>query len=74
MQLRGRLAQNLKRLRLERKLSQEELASLADLDRTYISSLERTLYSASLDTIEAISIALNVDPQELLAPSPIMCK
>lgn len=74
MQLRGRLAQNLKRLRLEKRLSQEELAGLADLDRTYISALERAMYSASLDTIEALSIALNVDAQELLAPKAGICR
>jgi predicted transcriptional regulator len=45
MRLRKALAANLKRIRLAAKLSQEELAHRADMDRTYVSSLER--WSAS---------------------------
>ena len=41
MTLRGVLATNLKRFRLAAGLSQEELAHRADIDRTYVSSLER---------------------------------
>lgn len=47
-------------------MSQEELAYLAGLDRTYISSLERCVYSVSIDVIEKLSIVLNINPEELL--------
>ncbi len=40
---------------------------LADIDRTYVSSLERENYAATIDVIERIAAALKVDPAELLA-------
>ncbi|MCG2840664.1 helix-turn-helix transcriptional regulator [Sandaracinobacter sp. RS1-74] len=61
------MARNLKRIRLERGLSQEELAHRADIDRTYISALERRVYAASIDVIGRIAKALNVEPAALLA-------
>jgi DNA-binding XRE family transcriptional regulator len=54
MTLREVLAENLKRHRLATGLSQEELAHRADIDRTYVSSLERGRYSASIDKIESL--------------------
>ena len=66
MELRKAFARNLRAARLTKKVSQEELAGRAELDRTYISALERCLYSASLDTIERIAKALNVEPAALL--------
>lgn len=62
MTLRELFSENLVRVRLERDLSQEELAHAAGIDRTYVSSLERCVYSASLDTIEKLAKALKVDP------------
>jgi transcriptional regulator with XRE-family HTH domain len=70
MRAREILAVNLKRLRAERGLSQEEMAHLADIDRTYVSALERGVYAASLDVLEQIARALNVEPADLLATSP----
>jgi len=66
MELRRAFARNLRLSRASAQLSQEELADLAGLDRTYVSALERCLYSASLDTIERIATALKIDPAELL--------
>ena len=66
MTLRGNFARNLRNTRVARGLSQEALADKADLDRTYISALERELYSATLDTIERLATALGVAPAELL--------
>lgn len=59
-------AKNLKLYRTARGLSQEALAHQAGLDRTYISALERGLYSASIVTIERIAKALDVEPALLL--------
>jgi transcriptional regulator with XRE-family HTH domain len=72
MTLRENFAANLRRLRLSAQLSQEELAHRADLDRTYVSALERCQYSASLDTIAQLAGALDVEPHMLLLiPSEI---
>jgi len=67
MRLRTIFARNLRRLRLEAGRSQEALADEAGLDRTYISALERELYSASLDTIERIADALKISADQLLS-------
>ena len=68
MSIREVLAQNLRRYRAERGLSQEELAHRADVDRTYISSLERMQYGASIDVVESLAKVLGVAPYELLRP------
>jgi len=46
--------------------SQEKLALACHLDRTYISLLERGKRRPTLDTIFALSAALNVSPAELV--------
>lgn len=66
MSLRRIVARNLKRLRLERGLSQEELADLAKLNRNYIGMIERQENAATIDTLEALAKALQVDPARLL--------
>jgi transcriptional regulator with XRE-family HTH domain len=71
MGLRANLAGNLRKIRAAKGLSQEDVALEADVNRTYISDLEREVYSASLDLVEKIGAALNVDPLDLLqSPSP----
>lgn len=57
----------LKELRIERGLSQEELGSLADLDRTYISGIERGTRNVGLINVFRIAKALNVPPAELFS-------
>ncbi len=66
MSLRERLAWNLRRLRLERRMSQEELAGLAGINRNYIGMLEREEYAASVDMLDKLATGLDVDPVELL--------
>lgn len=66
MHIREIFSQNMKKLRRLRAISQEELAHLADIDRTYVSALERKVYSASLDVVASIAKALDVEPHELL--------
>ena len=67
MRLRRIFARNLRAVRGARGMSQEALADAAKLDRTYISALERELYSASIDTVERLAQALSVPPDDLLA-------
>lgn len=64
MDIRAILAANLRSLRREKGLSQEELAHRADIDRTYISSLERSVYAAGIDVVDRL--ALGVEPADLL--------
>lgn len=66
--LRGVLAYNIKLFRFEKKISQEELAFLCELDRTYISAVERCIWNVSLGNIEKIAEALKVEPWRLLVP------
>ena len=65
MTLRGIVANNLRRLRAEKKVTQEELADRAGLNRKYPSLLENEHYAASVDVLEKLAIALDVDPVEL---------
>lgn len=57
-----------RQLRTEGGLSQEQLGLLADLDRTYISGIERGVRNVSLANIFRISDALGVTPAALFAP------
>ncbi|RWD31637.1 MAG: XRE family transcriptional regulator [Mesorhizobium sp.] len=66
MDIRQRFARNLRAAREAAELSQEALAYEADLDRTYISALERGRYYASLKAIEKIAKVLEIDPADLL--------
>lgn len=67
MSLREALATNLRELRESQGLSQEELADLAEIDRTYVSYLENQKYSATLDMVEKLATALGVAPLVLLS-------
>lgn len=66
MQIRQIFAANLRRTRHAAGLSQEELAHRAELDRTYISSLERGLYGATIDVVARLAEVLGVEPADLL--------
>lgn len=55
----------LKELRIERGLSQEELGHLANLDRTYISGIERGTRNVGLINVFRIAKALGVPPAAL---------
>jgi transcriptional regulator with XRE-family HTH domain len=67
---RNALALNIRRLRSERGISQEELADLAGLHRTYIGSIERSERNVSIDNIEKIAIALETTVSDLLKGRP----
>ena len=63
------LAANLRRLRAARGWSQEALAHESGVNRTYLSSVERAERNISIDNIERIAKALEVEPWRLLKPS-----
>jgi transcriptional regulator with XRE-family HTH domain len=64
MKLRGVVARNLRRLRQSKGLSQEELAARAEINRNYVSLLEREENAASVDMLEKLADVLDVDPVE----------
>jgi transcriptional regulator with XRE-family HTH domain len=57
----------LRELRQERGLSQEQLAQVAGLDRTYVSSCEAGRRNATIKTVSRFADALDVDPAELVS-------
>jgi transcriptional regulator with XRE-family HTH domain len=64
---RQRFAQNLRTARLACGLSQEELASLVGLHRTYVGSVERGERNISIDNMERLASATGLDVADLLA-------
>jgi transcriptional regulator with XRE-family HTH domain len=64
MNLRQLFATNLRRLRHERKVSQEQLAYDAEIDRAYLSRVERAVTYVGLEIIEKLAAILEVDPAE----------
>jgi transcriptional regulator with XRE-family HTH domain len=67
--LRSRFAENLRIQRNAKGISQEALADLAKLHRTFVSEVEREIRNLSIDNIEKLAKALDVDPQELFKPN-----
>jgi len=59
-------AGNVRRLRKERGLSQEELAEAAGVHRTYVGMIERGEKNVTIYNIERLAQALNVSPGSLL--------
>ena len=68
------LGKNLKTLRIAAGKSQEELAVDAEVDRTYISSIERGIANPSLLAIAQICYALDASLVDLLGPLKITSK
>jgi transcriptional regulator with XRE-family HTH domain len=65
---RARLAQHIRRHRALLGLSQERLAEISGLHRTYVGAIERGERNVSIDNIERLAVALDVDVVDLLAP------
>lgn len=63
-----RFARKLKQRRLELELSQEGLAEIAGLHRTYVGSVESAERNISIDSMERLAAALRVDVVQLLLP------
>jgi transcriptional regulator with XRE-family HTH domain len=62
------LGLNVRDFRRQQRLSQEELAHRADMDRSYISDLERGVRNPSVKALGRIAEALGVSPDALLRP------
>lgn len=63
------LAANMRARRAELGISQEKLAELADLHRTYVSTVERSQRNIGIDGVERIARALKLKMSELLQES-----
>jgi transcriptional regulator with XRE-family HTH domain len=66
MKLTGIFARNLRLCRQKAGLSQERLAAYAGLDRNYVGRLEREESSPTLETLDALAAALQVEPDMLI--------
>jgi transcriptional regulator with XRE-family HTH domain len=66
-ELRVALGRQIRAVRARRRISQEELAFRADLHRTYISLVERSKKSLTVDALARIASALDIKPSTLLA-------
>jgi len=67
--LKKNLGTNVRRLRRERGLSQEELAFEAEIDRTYVSQIERAIINPSLHILFKLGRVLKASVVSLLTPS-----
>jgi transcriptional regulator with XRE-family HTH domain len=68
--LREVFAANLREARESRHISQEALAELAGLHRTYVGSVERGERNVSIDNIERLASAVGYAPEDLLRRKP----
>jgi transcriptional regulator with XRE-family HTH domain len=59
-------AENLRKARLAKKLSQEDLAEVSGLHRTYVGSVERAERNVSIDNMERLSAAVGISLPDLL--------
>lgn len=66
MHVRQRLAHNLRRLRKDKGLSQEQFAFEANIHRTYISDIERGARNPTIMVVEKLAKALGVSASQLL--------
>lgn len=60
------VATNIRKFRIRQGITQEELAYLCGLHRTYIGSVERGERNITLSTLSTIAQALKISPRELL--------
>ena len=67
MKLRRTVARNLRRLRQKRGLSQKELADRAGLNRNYVGMIEREENAPTVDALEQLAKALDINAAELLS-------
>ncbi len=69
IRLKRSLAQSVKLRRKELGLSQEKLADMAEIDRTYASQIERGVANPSLEVLYRIALTLEIDLPKLVTMS-----
>ena len=66
MNVEKQLGMRIRYLRIQKKWSQEDLALEADINKNYISDLERGMRNPTLKVMEKIAIALEISLEELM--------
>ncbi len=66
MDINSLIGLNIKKQRMEAKISQEELAARINADQAYISRLEAGSKNPTLTTLQSIAEALNIDIEQLI--------
>ncbi|MBX3597962.1 MAG: helix-turn-helix transcriptional regulator [Rhizobiaceae bacterium] len=70
MEIRARIGWNIRRLRVQYGLSQDELAYSAEIERAYVGHLERGTKNPTVETLEKLAIVLGADVSELFLKPP----
>jgi transcriptional regulator with XRE-family HTH domain len=66
MNIKQKFGLKVKELRKQKGLSQERLANLAEIDRTYLPTIEKGERNVSIEIMYKIAIALDVKIEDLL--------
>jgi transcriptional regulator with XRE-family HTH domain len=70
MKLRAIVARNLRIMRKQNGLTQEELAFQARINRNYVGQIEREEKSPTVDVVEKLALAIGVKPADLFIQKP----
>ncbi|MEI8137737.1 MAG: helix-turn-helix transcriptional regulator [Bacteroidota bacterium] len=65
-QISKKLGDNIKRIRLRRKMSQGDICRAIEMDRSYMSAIESGKKNVTIAVVEKIAHALGVSAKELL--------
>jgi transcriptional regulator with XRE-family HTH domain len=65
MSIKQKFGKRVKELRLKKGMSQETLALISDIDRTYLPAIEKGDRNVSITIVEKLAIGLKVDITEL---------
>ena len=65
MDIKLRFGNRIKELRKQKGFSQEKLANLADIDRTYLPTIEKGERNVSIEVVERLARALDVKVKDL---------
>lgn len=68
MDMRRLVGQNLRRLRLQKGMTQEQLAEASGFSQNYISDLERGRRNPTVVTLYELATPLGASPRDLLQP------
>ena len=61
------LGQNIKRIRLKKRMSQGDICRAIDMDRSYMSAIEGGKVNVTIAVLEKLAKALDVSPDELIS-------
>jgi transcriptional regulator with XRE-family HTH domain len=66
MKIRDIVARNLRLMRKEHKLTQEQLGLISKVDRSYISMIERVVHNPTIEMLEKLAIGLGIEIEDFL--------